>query len=95
MDREELGGVIEAANWQSKGINELDREQAGLLGQVLGAGPVAAFAGIERLGEEAADLVDEVLLGGVELLASGGLQIFSGHGNIVVRFAFITGLIEG
>ncbi len=78
-----------------KRIDELGGKQAGLLGEVLSAGPVAALAGVKRLREEAANLADKVLLSGVELLALGGLQIFCRDGNIVIRLALVAGLIDG
>src|SRR5271156_1871147 len=54
-----------------EGIDEFDGEEAGFLGQGLGAGPVAGFAGVVGLGEEAADFFLQILLGGVEDFAVG------------------------
>lgn len=45
-----------------KGIDEFDGEEAGLLGKVLSASPIAALAGPERLCEKASNLVGQILL---------------------------------
>jgi len=64
-------GVRPDANFASKRVNQLDGEEAGFLGQGLGAGPVAGFACFVGLGEEAADFFLQILLGGVEDFAVG------------------------
>ncbi len=50
------GGIAPInANFSLKRANEFDGQEAGFLGQGLGAGPVAGFAGFFGLGEEATD----------------------------------------
>ena len=76
-----------------EGIDEFSGQQAGFLGQVLRAGPVAVLAGIARLRKEAANLSDEILLGGVQLLAADLLQVLLGRGRVFPGFAFIARLV--
>jgi len=50
---------------RSERIDEFDGEEAGFLGQGLGARPVAGFAGFVGLGQEAANFFLQILLRGV------------------------------
>ena len=52
-------------NFALKRINEFDGEEAGFLGQGLGARPIAGFAGFVGLSQEAANFFHQVALGGV------------------------------
>ena len=81
--------------FSSEGLNELDGEEAGFLGEGLGAGPVAAFAGFFGLGQEAANFFDEILLRGVQNFAVGLLQIFLRDIGVFVRGTAHAGLIAG
>src|SRR5579872_4012176 len=74
-------------------IHELDRERASLLRKVLRTGPISYFAGIARLGEETSNLIDNVLLGGVQLFSLGPLQILLCDTEILAGFAFIARLV--
>lgn len=78
-----------------EGIHELDGEEPGFLGQGLGAGPVAGFAGIAGLAQEAANFFDEVALGCVQDFAVGLLQIFLRDAGVFNCAAAHAGLIAG
>ena len=83
------------ANFASKRVNELDGEEAGFLREGLGAGPVAGFAGLFGLGEEAANLFLQIQLGGVQDFAVGLLQIFLGDVHVFARAVAHGSLIAG
>ena len=79
----------------SERVNEFDGEEAGFLGQGLGAGPVAGFAGFFGLSEEAANFFLEIQLRGIEDFAVGLLKIFLGDIGVFAAAAAQAGLIAG
>ncbi len=66
-------------------VQEVDGEHVGFLREVVRAHPVGGAHGFVRLSQEAADSLDQVVLGGVELLAVGCLQIAFGCADVVAR----------
>lgn len=67
-----------------EGLEEVQREQVGLLGKVLGPLPVGSLYGLLRLVEEAANFVDHIFLSGVQIVAVGMVQILLGCGDELV-----------
>ena len=81
--------------FSSERVDKFDGEQAGFLGQGLGAGPIAGFAGFVGLGEEAANFFLQILLRGVQDFAVSLLQIFLRDVDVFARAAAQAGLIAG
>ncbi len=75
--------------------NQLSRKQPGFLGKILCANPVAALTGIARLGDETANLLDQVALRSAQLLASSLVEIPLRDGDVVISITLIRGLISG
>jgi len=65
------------------------------LGKGLRAGPVAGFAGLVGLSEEAANFFLQIQLGGVQDFAVGLLQVFLGDVHVFARAVAHVGLIAG
>jgi len=56
-------------------LEEVEGEEIGLLGKVLGALPVSGLYGLLRLIEKAANFVDHVFLRGVEIMTVSVMKI--------------------
>jgi hypothetical protein len=69
---------------QLKRSVELDRQDLRFVGQILRSNPVLGGNGFMCLREEALNLVDEILLPGLQLLAGDIPQISLGRAHIVI-----------
>ncbi len=76
-------------------VQEVDGEDVGFLREVARAHPVGSAHGLVRLSQEAADFLDQVVLGGVELLAVGCLETAFGCLDLVARALLRRGLLLG
>ncbi len=76
-----------------EGIDQLDGEKPGLLGEILGAGEVALFGGVARLVEETANLVGQIQLLRVEPLSFGLIKISFRDFNIFCGAALVICLV--
>lgn len=66
-------------------LEKVEREKISLLGEVLGTLPVGGLYGLLRLIEEAANFVDHVLLGGVQIVPVGVVEILLSCGYELAR----------
>lgn len=67
-----------------KSLDEIERKEISLLGEVFGAHPVGSLNGLLRLIKKAANLIGHVLLGGVQVAAVGPMKIFACGGDILI-----------
>ena len=76
-------------------VEEVDGEDVGFLREVARAHPVGSAHGLLRLSQEAADFLDEVVLGAVELLAIGPPEIALRCVDVVAGALLRRGLLLG
>src|SRR5215469_9658807 len=77
-----------------QGVDQLHRKNPRLLRQILCPHPIPALARVPRLLEEAANVLQHVLLPRVQWSSSCLLKVPLRHAEIVVRLAFVV-LLHG
>lgn len=78
-----------------KRINQFDGEEAGFLCEILSSRPIASFAGVTRLGQKAADFLDQIGLRSAKTLVRRLVKIFLRGANIFVCLVDVGSLIIG